>query len=81
MMVIALLVLIVLILLFGAGVVKGWVANLVTLGCGGLAIIAALLWVGHFSAKTAFNMSFGRLSTSCCCSGLSKWLSTRTSRQ
>lgn len=47
-MIVALLVLIVLILLFGAGVVKGWIANAVTLGCGGLAIVAALLWLGSF---------------------------------
>lgn len=47
-MIVALLVLIVLILLFGAGVVKGWIANAVTLGCGGLAIMAALLWLGSF---------------------------------
>jgi hypothetical protein len=47
-MTVALLVVIVLILLFGAGVVKGWLTNLVALGCGGLAILMALLWLGSF---------------------------------
>jgi hypothetical protein len=52
--VVALLVLIVLILLFGAGVVKGWIANVVGYGCGGLAILAALLWVGSFFGEHGF---------------------------
>lgn len=45
MLVIALLVLIVLILLFGAGVVKGWLSNALTLGCSLIAIVVALAWV------------------------------------
>lgn len=44
----ALLVVIVLVLLFGAGVVKGWLTNLAALGCGGLIILMALLWLGSF---------------------------------
>jgi len=47
-MIVALLLVIVLILLFGAGVVKGWLANVIGLGCGGLAILMALLWLGSF---------------------------------
>jgi hypothetical protein len=47
-MIVALLVLIVLILLFGAGVVKGWLANVAGLGCGGLVILVALLWLDSF---------------------------------
>lgn len=48
LMIVALLVFIVLILLFGAGVVRGWLANVVGLGCGGLVILMALLWLGSF---------------------------------
>lgn len=47
-MIVALLVLIVLILLFGAGVVKGWLSNALGLVLGGGAIILALVWVGSF---------------------------------
>ncbi|HEY0113381.1 MAG TPA: hypothetical protein VGB59_09565 [Allosphingosinicella sp.] len=47
-MIVALLLVIILILLFGAGVVKGWIANIVGFGCGGLVILVALLWLGSF---------------------------------
>ena len=47
-MIIALLVVIVLVLLFGAGVVKGWLANGIGMGCGFIAIVAAVLWLGSF---------------------------------
>lgn len=51
----ALLVVIILILLFGAGVVKGWLANLVGFGCGGILILAALLWLGSFFGENGFT--------------------------
>jgi len=54
-MVVAILVVIALILLFGAGVVKGWLANLFGLGCGGLVILAALLWLGSFFGENGFT--------------------------
>jgi len=47
-MIVALLVLVVLILLFGAGVVKGWIANAAGLGCGFIILIAMILWIGSF---------------------------------
>lgn len=47
-MIVALLVLIVLILLFGAGIVKGWLKSAITLGCGGLIIVGVLVWLGSF---------------------------------
>ncbi|HEY0113058.1 MAG TPA: hypothetical protein VGB59_07870 [Allosphingosinicella sp.] len=47
-MIVALLVVIVLILLFGAAAVKGWIANVVGFACGGVAILIALLWLGSF---------------------------------
>lgn len=53
-MIVALLLVIILILLFGAGVVKGWIANIVGLGCGGLAILVALLWLGSFFGENGF---------------------------
>ena len=53
-MIVALLVLIVLILLFGAGVVKGWIANLATMGCGFIAICLALAWLGSFFGENGF---------------------------
>lgn len=53
-MIVALLVLIVLILLFGAGVVKGWIANAATMGCGFIAIVTALIWVGSFFGENGF---------------------------
>lgn len=53
-MVVALLVLIVLILLFGAGVVKGWIANAATMGCGFVAICLALIWLGSFFGENGF---------------------------
>lgn len=53
-MIVALLVLIVLILLFGAGVVKGWIANAVTMGCGFIALCLALIWLGSFFGENGF---------------------------
>jgi hypothetical protein len=53
-MIVALLVLIVLILLFGAGVVKGWIANVATMGCGFIAICPALIWLGSFFGENGF---------------------------
>lgn len=53
-MIVALLVLIVLILLFGAGVVKGWIANAATMGCGFIAICLALIWLGSFFGENGF---------------------------
>lgn len=53
-MIVALLVLIVLILLFGAAAVKGWIANAVVAGCGFVAICLALIWVGSFFGKDGF---------------------------
>jgi hypothetical protein len=53
-MIVALLVLIVLILLFGAGVVRGWIANTITMGCGFIAICLALIWVGSFFGENGF---------------------------
>lgn len=53
-MIVALLVLIVLILLFGAGVVKGWIANVATMGCGFIAICLALVWLGSFFGENGF---------------------------
>lgn len=47
-MIVALLVLIVAILLFGAGVVKGFLANAISLGCGGMLILLIALWLGSF---------------------------------
>lgn len=54
-MIVALLILIVLILLFGAGVVKGWLANALGVGCGGLAILVALIWLGSFFGENGFQ--------------------------
>jgi len=53
-MIVALLVLIILILLFGAGVVKGWIANVATMGCGFIAICLALIWLGSFFGEHGF---------------------------
>lgn len=53
-MIVALLVLIILILLFGAGVVKGWIANVATMGCGFIAICLALIWLGSFFGENGF---------------------------
>lgn len=53
-MIVALLVLIVLILLFGAGIVKGWIANAVTMGCGFITICLALIWLGSFFGENGF---------------------------
>ena len=47
-MIVALLVLIVLILLFGAGAVKGWITNAFVGIVGFLAICLAVVWVGSF---------------------------------
>jgi len=47
-MIVALLVLIVLILLFGAAAVRGWIANAVVMGFCLVAIALALIWVGSF---------------------------------
>lgn len=48
MILIALLVLIVCIMLFGAAAVKGVLANTLTLGCAALLILIPILWVGSF---------------------------------
>lgn len=53
-MIVALLVLIVLILLFGAAAVKGWIANAATAGCGFIAICLALIWLGSFFGENGF---------------------------
>lgn len=53
-MIVALLVLIILILLFGAGVVKGWIANVFTMGCGFIAICLALIWLGSVFGENGF---------------------------
>ena len=47
-MIVALLVLIALILLFGAGVVKGWLSNAIGLVLGGGAIVLTLVWLGSY---------------------------------
>jgi hypothetical protein len=47
-MIVALLVLIVLILLCGAGAVKGWITNAFVTIVGFLAICLAFIWVGSF---------------------------------
>lgn len=54
-MIVALLVVIILILLLGAGVVKGWIANGIGFGCGGLVILAALLWLGSYFGENGFK--------------------------
>lgn len=53
-MIVALLVLIALILLFGAAAVKGWIANAATAGCGFIAICLALIWLGSFFGENGF---------------------------
>jgi len=53
-MAIALLVLIVLILLFGAGVVKGWLANLLGVAIGVALTIALILTVVSLFGREAF---------------------------
>jgi hypothetical protein len=58
-MIVALLIVIILILLFGAGVVKGWLANVVGFGCGGLLVLAALLWLGSFFGENGFAYVMG----------------------
>lgn len=57
-MIVALLVVIVLILLFGAGVVKGWLANGIGMGCGFLALVAAVLWLGSFFGENGVEYVF-----------------------
>jgi hypothetical protein len=52
--IVALLVLIILILLFGAGVLKGWIANVATMGCGFISICLALIWLGSFFGEHGF---------------------------
>lgn len=42
-------------MLFGAGAVKGWLANTVGFGCGGVLILAALLWLGSFFGENGFT--------------------------
>jgi len=54
-MIVALLVVIILILLFSASVVKGWIANVAGFGCGTLAILVALLWLGSFFGESGFT--------------------------
>ena len=53
-MIAALLVLIVLILLFGAGVVKGWLANAVGYCLGGLVLLVAAGWLISFLGDDGF---------------------------
>lgn len=53
-MIVALLVLIVLILLFGAAAVKGWIANTAVAGCGFIAICLAIVWLGTFFGEHGF---------------------------
>lgn len=47
-MIIALLILIVAILLFGAGVVKGFLANTIALAVGGVIVLTLALWLGSY---------------------------------
>ena len=47
-MIVALLILIVFILLFGAGVVKGWLANTAALVFGGGIALMLALWLGSY---------------------------------
>jgi hypothetical protein len=47
-MTVALLILIVFILLFGAGVVKGWLANVMGYGLGGAILVVLLAYLGSF---------------------------------
>jgi hypothetical protein len=51
-MIVGLLILIVLILLFGAGVIKGWLLNVTGVVCGGVLLIAILAWI-----MSSFEMS------------------------
>lgn len=53
-MIAALLVLIVLILLFGAGVVKGWLANALGYCLGGLVLLVAAGWLISFLGDDGF---------------------------
>ena len=53
-MIAALLVLIVLVLLFGAGVVKGWLANAVGYSLGGLVLLVAAGWLISFLGDDGF---------------------------
>lgn len=53
-MVIALLILIVAILLFGAGAVKGWIRGGLAAGFGFAVIATALIWVGSFFGENGF---------------------------
>jgi hypothetical protein len=65
-MIVALLILIVLILLFGAGVVNGWTANVATAGCGFIAICLPLAWLGSFFGKDGFMYVFSPFAASSC---------------
>jgi len=47
-MIVALLVIIVVILLFGAGVVKGWLANVFGAILGFAVFVGSILWIGSF---------------------------------
>lgn len=47
-LIIALLVLIVFILLFGAGAVKGWLADAAALTIGFVILVGLVIWVGSF---------------------------------
>lgn len=53
-MIVALLILIVFILLFGAGVVKGFLANAAAIGGGAIILLGLLLWVGSFFGENGF---------------------------
>jgi hypothetical protein len=59
MLVVALLVLIVLILLFGAAAVKGWLANALILGCSLIAIVVAVAWVSTLLGVSILHVAYG----------------------
>lgn len=57
-MILATLLLILAVLLFGAGVVKGFLANAAALGCGGIVIIGLAIWVGSFLGQNGLLYIF-----------------------
>lgn len=58
-MIIFLLILIVLILLFGAGVVKGWIKGLLTFVLGGVLAVALLVWLANILGEDGAMIALG----------------------
>lgn len=60
-MIVALLVLIVLILLFGAAAVKGWIKSTVAYVLGFTAIVTVIIWLSSFFGENGFLWVMGGL--------------------